>query len=71
MLQRFESLRILQQVEAELDRLRLIPGVFSAVIPDLARQLEVTRFQDPNDEIFEMPAVEFPLARTLFALHEQ
>ena len=41
-----------------------------AVIPDLSRQIKVTRFQDPFDEIFEMPGVEFPLARTPFALHE-
>ena len=41
-LQWVEALRILQQVEAELDRIRLIPGMLPAVIPDLSRQSKVT-----------------------------
>jgi hypothetical protein len=67
MLQWVESLWILQQVEAELNSMRLIPRVFLAVIPDYSRQIKVTRLQDPIDEIFEMPEVEFMLARTALA----
>jgi len=70
LLQGLETLRILQQIEAELDSMRPIPGVLSAMIPDLSREIEVTRFQHPFDEIFEMPWVEFMLAGALFALHE-
>jgi hypothetical protein len=40
------------------------------VIPDLSRQIEVTRFQNLFDEIFEMPGVKFALAGTSLALHE-
>ena len=50
--------------------MRPIPHVLPAVISDLSRQIKVTRFEDLFDEVFEMSAVEFVLARPPFALHE-
>jgi hypothetical protein len=40
------------------------------MVPDLSRQIKITRLQNPFEEIFEVPVVELIFVESLFALNK-